>query len=266
MQGVQYSFHDQAAALLGVPEEQRQSVDTHPNLYKLFKDRTDALAVVAFVNTTKGPVEGSYERIAAGIGTVIGKVDLDIVLPLYGIPGATLDDIGYVHTQKHALDQVRKILEDWWGDDYEKYWVSEDDTALSAISVREQLDISHAAITPHPAGRAAGLKLLHPNMRDNLDRNVTSFYLLGKGRYSKVPEDATVMVGALRRVGDDYPSIERLERTVGHGTIRLVHESDVKSDLLIVEMDGGNLCKAQDALDGLYTVAELGGYGPLTVA
>lgn len=267
IQGERYSFHDQAAELLGVPEAIRASIDTHPHLYELFDAEDDDRAVVAIANTSKGSIGGSYEEVARGVGLVIGKVDLDIVLPLYGISGSTLGDVAFYHTQEHAFHQVRGSLEARHGKDYTKRWVPETDTAKSAWSIKDLHDPTHAAITPHPAGQAAGLDCLVDNMRDNKEFNVTSFYFIAKGRYAEVPEDSTIAVGSLQRVGG-VAAIGRLQREVSLGTIQLVHRKDTSKSNLIIEMHSGGdhegaIKEAQAALDGLYRVSYLGGYAPI---
>jgi prephenate dehydratase len=263
IQGRRYSFHDQAAASLRVPEDQRESVKTHDLLYDALADRPNGRAVVAFANTTKGRIEGSYERILAGAGIIVARANLEIVLPLYGMPGADRQQVRYLHSQKHAFDQSIETIRTYYPN---ARLVYESDTASSASTVRELADPTHAAITPGPAGEAAGLEKLVASMQDR-KRNVTSFYMLGKGDNGIVPDDATVTVATLNRVGDEHAN-HWLQAEVDREALSLVHQSDNATPQLIIEMnsDGdhrGVIENAQIALEGLYDVTYLGGYTPL---
>jgi prephenate dehydratase len=268
IQGRSYSFHDQAAALLGIPKGQRESVKTHNMLYDTLHDRENGRAVAAFFNTTKGRIGGSYERIMAGDAQIVGRADLGIVLPLYGMPHAQFEDIRFIHTQSHAMDQaIRTVSRDF----AHTRWVSEEDTATSAFTVRELRSSKHAAITPHPAGKAAGLVCLVDAMQDNRTKNVTSFYELGKGENGVVPVDATVTVAALHRIGGEQQSSGQLQIQAEIGAISLLHVSEAKSWSLIVEMNSEGehaqaIEGAEIALRGLYNVTYLGGYAPLSLA
>jgi prephenate dehydratase len=271
IQGSEYSFHYQAAGELGVPKYMREPVATHGLLFAMLRGESNGRAVVAVHNTTKGIIQGSHEQVQAGrdIGRIIGRTDLDIELPLYGLPRTRLEDITHIHTQRHAMEQCLKTLAALDGN---VFWVSETDTALSATSVLELGKRTHAAITPHAAGSAAGLQCLSPNMRDNKDLNVTTFYMLGKGEYDNVPEgEGVITVAALDRTGGERSSDRLREFIDDIGRVSLLNAGDIDSTNFIVEMDAGGdhagaIYDARSGLQGAYDVRFLGGYVQQTAA
>lgn len=250
-----------------VPEGLITPVKTHALLLDGLRDRTDGRVVTAVTNSTKGNIDYAYGKVQRGynIGRIIGRVDLDIVLPAYGLPGARLEDITHFHTQDHAMEQCHKTLAEL---NENAFWVSETDTALSALSVLALNDRTHAAITPHAAGQAAGLACLAENLRDNKERNITSFYMLGKGVYDILPKgDSAITVAALDRIGDEQSGYIH-EACKDLGGISLINPDDINAKRLIVEMNFGGdhegaVSLARSDLRGAYDVRLLGGYDPV---
>jgi hypothetical protein len=149
-------------------------------------------------------------------------------------------------------------------------WIPEFDTAASAHTVRLLGDPTHAAIAPHAAGKAAGLKRLVEDGLQDRKKNVTSFYMLGTGRHTTLPKNSTVTVAVLYRLEREGAEMG-LRREVESGTVTLVHEPDIHARHMIVELHSGGdhvgaIQKLQSALREMYRVTFVGGYAPLSAA
>jgi prephenate dehydratase len=147
-------------------------------------------------------------------------------------------------------------------------WVPETDTALSAEIVRRLADPTHAAITPHAAGRAAGLVCIADGLQDNPD-NTTTFFRVQHGPHPVAPQEGDLTLALLRseQPGVYYEACERLA-AVGRGLMTL-HNSDIAMPSLLVEIAPGandhQVPSVQDILRDVCDVTVLGGYAPSAV-
>ncbi len=250
-----YSFHAQAAEKFGVAFDRRESVATFEELYMRLRTGAHSWAVVAVVNSTIGRIQGSYEQILKGDFMVVGKVDLGIDFYLYGHPGATFEDLRYLHTQEPAYLQctnsIRRSMP-------KAIWVPEYDTAASAQIVRGLGDLKHAAIVPQAAGEAAGLSCIRAKIQD-IENNTTTFLAI-TSRSQAEPEDNVRVVFAVltfEATGGYDVTRESLARI--DVRLQTLHPTDADELTFIGEMEGGgsrklNRDRIQGALLGLCQV------------
>lgn len=255
IQGNFDSFHAEAAVRMGIDRADCLPMDTHKELYEALRSGSANDAVVAVVNSSIGPIVGSYEELLAGDLTVIDRVDLPIVFGLYGIPGATLGDIEVVHTQSHAYKQCANTLAQHLP---RARWQEEQDTAGSALIVQKLGDKSHAAICPRRAGEAALLECLYDSLQGDKD-NRTTFYRIGTT--TRPPTDANTAVAILDT--EDYDQAEERLRRVAIHVDPLCTDEKYNSPL-IIEINTVNqqrtLQEASIALANIGTIRSIGGY------
>lgn len=228
-----HSFHAQAADELGLSLDDRIGLATHGQLYDALRSQTNGAAVVAVANTRSGRVDTSYSQLLKGDLVVTGRVDLQIQHHLFGPKGTQKEDVRVIHTQEPAYDQCRSTIAREYPN---ATWKPEDDTARSAYLVAKLNDPTHAAISPHAAGIAAGLVCLHSGGVQDSEHNTTSFFQIGRGEHAVVPEDADVTVVALR---SDTPGIyDAARRVIGDLGLQswTLHPEDASASSLIVEV------------------------------
>ncbi|HWZ65232.1 MAG TPA: prephenate dehydratase domain-containing protein [Patescibacteria group bacterium] len=227
-----HSFHAQAAGLLGITLDMRETAQTHDELYARLRAREYHQAVVATVNSSTGRIRGSYDHILRGDLAVINKVDLPIIHHLYAPEGAQLEDILYIHTQEPAYLQCSTTLQKYFPN---AEWIPETDTALSAQIVSGLNDLEHAAITPKSAGDSAGLVCLKEDIQD-MRNNTTTFLLVS---HSPQPVDSantsTVFAKISLKKPHTYQELQKRLNTLGVRA-SLLHPSDMLESIFIAEI------------------------------
>ena len=107
---------------------------------------------------------------------------------LLGLPGSSLENIRTVYSHPQALAQCKLFLEN------HQEWktVKAENTAASAKKIKEEQEISQAAIASRAAGELFGLDILAENICHN-DRNVTRFIVVSrKSVYEKKARKVSV--------------------------------------------------------------------------
>lgn len=138
-------------------------------------------AVIPIENSTAGGVSQVYDLLANYDNYIVGAIDMGIKHMLLGLEDATLDDIKVVYSHPQALMQCDKFLEE------NRNWqtISLQNTAVSAKKVKEDGNISQAAIASKIAAKLHGLKVLKENINHN-DHNTTRFIVVSnKNIYAK---------------------------------------------------------------------------------
>ena len=132
------------------------------------------LAMIPVDNSVAGRVSDIYHLLPEGSLKIIGEHYLPVHHNLWGVPGATRDDIKIARSHPMALGQVRKRLSKWGITPK-----SDTDTAGAARRVAERGDKSVGSISSALAGEIYGLDLLAENIED-ADHNTTRFLILAQ--------------------------------------------------------------------------------------
>lgn len=130
-------------------------------------------AVLPIENSTAGIVADIYDLLAEYQLYIVGEQPIRVDHVLLGLPGAKLEDLRTVCSHPQGLAQCSKYLEGHSG------WkiVKAENTAGAAKKVREQNDITQAAIASREAGQVFGLSVLAENICHN-ERNITRFIIV----------------------------------------------------------------------------------------
>ena len=145
-------------------------------------------AVLPIENSTQGIVTDIYDLLTEYQLHIVGEQVIPVDHVLLGLPGSSLENIRTVYSHPQALAQCKLFLEN------HQEWktVKAENTAASAKKVKEEQEISQAAIASRAAGELFGLDILAENICHN-DRNVTRFIVVSrKSVYEKKARKVSV--------------------------------------------------------------------------
>lgn len=132
-------------------------------------------AVLPIENSTAGIVADIYDLLTEYCLYIVGEQIISVDHVLLGLPGASLSDIRKVCSHPQGLAQCAKFLEE------HPSWITEqvENTAGAAKKIKEEMDITQAAIASKEAGKLYGLVTLAKNICHN-GQNATRFIILSK--------------------------------------------------------------------------------------
>ena len=158
-------------------------------------------ALMPIENSTAGTVDETYRLIVKYGLHIVGEQIVDVRHHLLGIEGSNIEDIREVRSHPQAIEQCRAFLKDH----PDMRIVPMENTALSAMYVRDEHNQTIAAIASIRAAAAYGLMAIEQDIHD-VDKNSTRFVVLAKEPMDLNADKASVIftleneVGALSRV------------------------------------------------------------------
>ena len=174
IQGLPGSFHDIAARQYFAGQEvEPLCCATFEQVFDSINDDGAVIGLAAIENTIAGSLLHNYELLRESGTTVVGEHKLHISHCICCLEDDTWDTIEEVHSHPVALMQCRAFLA---GHPRLKI-VEAEDTAGSAIYIREHEAHAWAAICHADAARANGLRILQDNIEDN-KHNYTRFLVV----------------------------------------------------------------------------------------
>lgn len=145
------------------------------------RNREADYAVLPIENSSAGIVPENYDLLSEYDCCIVGEQIIEIHHALLGLPGASLSDIKTVYSHPQALMQCAKYLE------AHREWETHSlaNTALSAQKIKEDGDVSSAAIASSLTAEIYGLDVLAEKIQDNAG-NVTRFIIVsGKKMFAE---------------------------------------------------------------------------------
>lgn len=136
---------------------------------------SDFYGAIPLENSSMGSIDANYDLLWARSALIVNEVYVPVQHNLITIPGAELDGIREVYSHPAALDQCRKLFENYPQMKAVSYW----DTSASAAFVKEQNNPAIAAIASKKACDEQELAVLLSNIQD-YEHNVTRFGLITK--------------------------------------------------------------------------------------
>ena len=174
IQGLPGSFHDIAARqFFGQEQVELICCATFEQVFDNIKRDPAVVGLAAIENTIAGSLLHNYELLRDSGTTVVGEHKLHISHCICCLEDDSWDTIEEVHSHPVALMQCRAFLA---GHPRLKI-VEAEDTAGSAIYIREHGAHAWAAICHAAAARANGLRILQDNIEDN-KHNYTRFLVV----------------------------------------------------------------------------------------
>ena len=183
-------------------------------------------AVLPIENTIAGSINEAYDLLAAHDLKLVGEEIQDVEHCLLALEDVPLDRIRRIYSQVPALAQCTRFLASL--DNCQA--LSWTDTALSALKVKEENDLSQAAIASEAAGEVHGLQVIRRDIADN-PRNHTRFVVVAAQEAEfdlRIPcktsvvfgtrHDAGALLGVLNVLADHGLNLCKLESRPRAGT------------------------------------------------
>lgn len=130
--------------------------------------------VLPIENSSAGFVSGIYDMVGSSDLTIVGGDEVKVAHMLMGVPGSKLSDIQTVYSHPQGLLQCSEFLN---RAGYAQCPVA--NTAVGAVKVRDEGDITQAAIASALAADIYGLEILKDDIVNN-ENNTTRFIILSK--------------------------------------------------------------------------------------
>ncbi len=131
--------------------------------------------VLPIENSTAGIVADIYDLLMEYPLYIVGEQVIRVDHVLLGLPGTSLSDVKTVYSHPQGLAQCEHFL----NEHREMKTVEMKNTAEAAKKVREDGDLTHAAIASREAGELYGLSVLAENICHN-GENVTRFIIVSR--------------------------------------------------------------------------------------
>ncbi|MDR3072728.1 MAG: chorismate mutase [Clostridiales Family XIII bacterium] len=170
-QGVPGAWSEQASRKL-FPDAELHPMEFFEDVFKVVKNNNADYGIVPIENSQSGAIGETYDLLRKYGCYIVGRTWVDIKQCLLAKKGASLHDIRKVYSHPEGFRQCRHFLSD-------KYWerATCSNTAVAARLVRDEADISSAAIGSRLAGELYGLEVLRPDVMDT-SSNRTSFVVI----------------------------------------------------------------------------------------
>ncbi|MFA9377505.1 MAG: prephenate dehydratase [Lachnotalea sp.] len=149
------------------------NVETFKDAMEAIKNKEADYAVLPIENSSAGIVNTNYDLLVEYDNYIVGEHIIKIDHALIGTPDAQISDIKTVYSHPQGLMQCTKYL------DHYREWkqISLQNTAASAMKVRDDMDKSQAAIASVKAAHTYGLKVLQKSINFS-DTNSTRFIII----------------------------------------------------------------------------------------
>lgn len=156
-------------------------VDTWRSAMEAIKDGSADYAVLPIENSSAGSVAENYDLLSEYDVSIIGEQILKVDHALLGLKGAKIEDIKTVYSHPQAIMQcdgyIRAEHMDWNVEALHN-------TAVSAMKVRNDSDISQAAIGSKLNAEIYDLEILEEGIQD-IKTNETRFIIVTKEKVFK---------------------------------------------------------------------------------
>jgi len=150
---------------------------TFRELLEAVEDGAVACAVLPIENTTAGSINESYDLLSQMELSIVGEEVFAVEHCLFALDDVPLSRIRRIFSHPQALAQCSDFLAILTHCTAESFL----DTAMAVRKVKEDEDLSQAAIASEEAGRLSGLKLLRRDIGNRRD-NYTRFVVVSRER------------------------------------------------------------------------------------
>jgi chorismate mutase/prephenate dehydratase len=158
-----------------------------------------AFAVLPIENTIAGSINEAYDLLAAHELEVVGEEIQDVEHCLLALEDVPIDRIRRIYSQVPALAQCSRFLASMTNCQA----LSWTDTAASALKVKEDNDLSQAAIASEKAAEVHGLRVIRRGIADH-PRNQTRFVIVASEPVDydlRIPCKTSIVFGTRHEAG-----------------------------------------------------------------
>ena len=143
---------------------------------EVLEERAD-YALLPIVNSSAGPVWEVYDLLRENQVYIVAEHEYNVEHALMSVEGSTLSDIKSVCSHIQALTQCKEYLAEH--KDWQK--IEMVNTALAAKKVKDDNDVTQAAIAAKEAAKIYGLKILKEQV-NKFKHNTTRFVVVSKAK------------------------------------------------------------------------------------
>ena len=182
-QGVEGAYSFTAMHSLFGESIENFNVETWREAMEDIKNGEADYAVLPIENSTAGIVADIYDLLVEYHHSIVGEQIIQVDHALMGLKNSSLSDIKTVYSHPQALAQCKKFLErhpEWKAETYIN-------TAMAAKKVKDDGNMTQAAIASPYAAQCFGLQILKPHVFSS-EHNSTRFIIVSK--YEMYAEDA----------------------------------------------------------------------------
>ena len=172
-QGVEGAYSQQAMMKYFGEQCESFHVETWKDAMEAIKKNEADFAVLPIENSSAGIVSENYDLLVEYDNYIVGEQILQIQHALIGLPDAQIADIKDVFSHPQALMQCGEYL--YAHSEWDK--ISMKNTAMAAKKIKEDKNISQAAIASTLTAELYGLKILDANV-SNSENNATRFIIV----------------------------------------------------------------------------------------
>lgn len=174
IQGVPGSYHDIASHQFFKGEEiELICCSTFEEVFRQMKADSNVIGMIAIENTIAGSLLHNYELLRESGATIIGEHKLRISHSIMCLRGEDWSTLTEINSHPVALAQCREFLQQH----PQLKVVETEDTAASALDIKEKGLKGHAAICSKYAAELYGMKILQEGIETN-KHNFTRFLVI----------------------------------------------------------------------------------------
>ncbi|MEE8516167.1 MAG: prephenate dehydratase [Alphaproteobacteria bacterium] len=192
-QGVPGAYSDLACRHV-YPDMATLPVASFEEAFAVIEDGRAALGMIPIENSVAGRVADIHALMPTSTLHIVAEHFQRVNHHLLAVKGATISDLGTIHSHVHAISQCRKLIRELG-----VTAVVHADTAGAAADVAARNDPSMGAIASALAADIYGLQTLRANIED-AEHNTTRFVILAKSPVDPNPQAGLVMTSFLFRV------------------------------------------------------------------
>lgn len=203
IQGQLASYHHLAAEKFFLSKINLICCDTFKEVFKTLSDNKADMAVIAIENSLYGTINPVYDLLLKNRFWISGEVYLRVEHCLIGLPGANVKKIDEIYSQIMALAQCENYLDSNFG---EAKHIEHHDTVASVEYIKNQGDITKAAIASKQAAERFDLVVLDKNIEDN-KQNFTRFVVLSKQKLAGKNNKTSLVLKTSHKPGALYEAL-----------------------------------------------------------
>jgi len=227
IQGYPGSFHDEVCRLYFGEDVEVVPADSFDILGSMLSEGSVDKAVMAIENSIAGTILQNYRILREAGFWIVGERYLRIRHNLLSYPGVSIDQIKEVHSHPMALNQCLHFLRKMDG----VKLVETEDTALSALKVKEEKRKDIASISSIKAAELYGLDVIGESIETD-KTNYTRFFFLERERetapseadkasiYIKIPDQKGQLLKVLQMIDNHNLNMSKLQSFPVVGKLR----------------------------------------------
>ncbi|MBQ9632885.1 MAG: prephenate dehydratase [Lachnospiraceae bacterium] len=205
-QGVEGAYGQMAAETFFGGDKGASHVPTWRDAMEELKDRRADYAVLPIENSTAGSVVENYDLLAEYDVTIVGEQILEIDHALLGLPGTNIADLQRIYSHPQAISQCSGYLRAH----PQIKAVGMDNTAVSARKIKQDGDVTQAAIAAEINAGLYGLCVLEKAIQDESCNRTRFIIVSNRHIYRENATKVSICFELPHETGSLYQSLSHI--------------------------------------------------------